>query len=57
MAGAGVKALARFAEKNPRKVKLRRGAGGSWSKPPRFATDSREEQSPVGRCGSLEPNG
>jgi hypothetical protein len=38
--GAGVKALARFAEKNPRKEKLRRGSGGSRSKPLRFATDS-----------------
>jgi hypothetical protein len=43
MAGESVKVLSRFAKKNPRKEKLRRGAGGSRSKPPRFATDSQEE--------------
>jgi len=50
-----VKALSRFAKWNPRKVKLWRVAGGSRSKPPRFATDSGEEQGPGGGCLVLVP--
>jgi hypothetical protein len=57
MAGESVKVLSRFAKKNPRKEKLRRGAGGSRSKPPRFATDSQEEQGPGGGCWLVEPIG
>jgi hypothetical protein len=55
--GEGVKALSRFVKVNPRKVKLRRVAGGSRSKPPRFATDSGEEQGPEGGCRLLVPMG
>jgi len=55
VAGEGVKALSRVAKENPRKVKLRRGSGGSRSKPPRFTTDSREEQGPVGGRRLLVP--
>jgi hypothetical protein len=42
--GERVKASSRLSKWNPKKEKLRRVAGGSWSKPPRFATDSDGEQ-------------
>jgi len=53
--GEGVKALSRFAKKNPKEGKLRRGAGGTRSKQLRSATDSRGEESPEGGRRFLRP--
>jgi hypothetical protein len=50
-----VKALLRFAKRNPREGKLRRGSGGTRSKQPRVATDSRGEESPEGGRRFLRP--
>jgi hypothetical protein len=55
--GERMKVRSGLAKRNPRKRKLRRVAGGSRSKPPRFATDSGEEQGPEGGCLALEPVG
>jgi hypothetical protein len=55
--GDSVKAESRLEKRNPKKEKLRRGAGTSRSKPPRCATDSGGEQSPESGGLELEPNG
>jgi len=46
MDGAGVKALARWAEGNPEEAKLRRGASIAQANPRCEATDSGAEQDP-----------